>query len=309
MVIVVAIVVSRLAGPPHTLPDVALEWKVLFYFERGLVLALGTLALLVILAYAWDGILPTEFSTSGLKYPEARQAAETAKEASAQVPGSESETDRGTDKTPHAGSVMELRMRLEAQMTYLAKWLLRIPPDRVTYVTVGSLRHDGLLTEAEAETAAYVLTLRDEELAGLNPRKRETFLHDADHVVRNLRAAVFYGLVRELLRTNGLEPEKVKTRQPGRRPLLVESKGRRYVIAPAFTMRIGKSALLDRAGEKLDSLKTGTGDEIPVIVVPDLSKRVPDRSGNPRVIKLAELKDEFGLKKDPRSLGPLETQD
>jgi hypothetical protein len=305
--IALAVVVTLVVGPPATLPDVALESTVLFYFERALVLVLGLLILLVVLAQAAKGNLPSEISNSGVKFPEALQAAEAAKRARAQVLGSERDRPSGevvdadrSEAVPK--SVMELRMKLEAQMAYVAKWLLRARPDSVSYATVGSLRYDGLLTEAEAEMAAHVLTLRDEELAELSPQERNEFLRDANRVVGNLRAAVFYGLVRELLTTNGLVVEDIDTPTGGRPYLLVEKDGVPYLLAPRFVMSAKKSGLFDRTRQRLRRLMRATPDEVRVIVIPDRSRRQGNADDDPQVMKLGELQNKLGLRKDPRSL-------
>ncbi len=306
-VIVIAIVFTAVAGTPQKLPDVALDSNVLFRFERALVLILGMLVLLVVLAQAARGNLPSEISNTGVKFPEAVQAAEAAKEARAQVLDWEpdvpvAEPSTGGRRKPPPKSVMELRMKLEAQMTYVAKWLLRTPSDRVSYATVGSLRYDGLLTDAEAEMAAHVLTLRDDDLAELTPQERREFLGNASRVVGSLRAAVFYGLVRQLLKQNGLTVEDVETGSGGRPHMLVEKDGVHYLIAPRFVMSKTKPDIFDRTRQRLERLMRATEDEVKVIVVPDRSGRVPDPDGDPAVMKLAGLKKKLDLHKDPRSL-------
>lgn len=304
--IVAAVVVTLLAGSPAKLPDVALDSDILFHFERALALVIGLLIVLVVLTQTAKGNLPVEISKDGMKFGEALQAVEDVKEAKDQVLDSEPDLP-GERAAPEsnkatAKSVMELRMTLEAQMAYVAKWLLRDGPDRVSYATIGSLRYDGFLTEAEANTAARVLALRDEELGELSPKERKEFLDDADRVVSNLRAGVFYGLVRELLQRNGFEVKELKTEASRRPHLLAEKDGAHYLIVPRFVMKRGESTIFNTAHSNLQRLMKATPDEVRVIVVPDRSKRQTDTDGDPAVMKLADLKERLSLSKDPRSL-------
>jgi hypothetical protein len=63
-----AAVVTCVTSLPAPLPAIALGSDVLLHVERGLATLGGYLVLLVVLSRAWNGQLPTEFSTQGLKY-------------------------------------------------------------------------------------------------------------------------------------------------------------------------------------------------------------------------------------------------
>ena len=63
-----ALVVTVATGTPRDLPDVALSSSVLFHVERGVAVLAGFVAVLVLVIRTWNGQLPTELSTQGLKY-------------------------------------------------------------------------------------------------------------------------------------------------------------------------------------------------------------------------------------------------
>lgn len=135
-----------------------------------------------------------------------------AKEAARSAPSSEGDPDSesgvGEEATPD--DLLTLRLKLEAKMAYIAKCLLGDEDEgRTTFVTVGSLHYDGLLTDQEAHTATRVLTFRDEDLATIPARVRTEFLRAADQVVTNLRAAVFFGVVRRTLERKRKDNEPV----------------------------------------------------------------------------------------------------
>jgi hypothetical protein len=124
---------------------------------------------------------------------------DSAENAAATAPSDE---DRDTDSK--ADSMFELRMLLEAKLAYIAKYLFADEDNpTLTYVTIGSLRYDRLLTESQALTADAVLTIRDEELAGLKAEERAKLLHDANQVVTSIRLVVFRSLVKQQLVKGG----------------------------------------------------------------------------------------------------------
>jgi hypothetical protein len=77
--VVAAMAITTGTGAPTGLPDIALGSVVLFHIERTIALLGGYLAILVVVARAWAGELPTEMSAQGLKYAtaDAKSTAET----------------------------------------------------------------------------------------------------------------------------------------------------------------------------------------------------------------------------------------
>lgn len=67
IVVVLAFGGSLLAGAPKTLPDVALDWSLLFHVERTVVVVLAFLVLLSVVARAWVGELPIEITSERIE--------------------------------------------------------------------------------------------------------------------------------------------------------------------------------------------------------------------------------------------------
>jgi hypothetical protein len=297
-----ALAVTVIAGVPSGLPDVALGSGAVLHVERALVIMAAIFFIFVLVARAWEGELPNEISRDGFKYPPvAPETVEDAKVAAAEG-GSD---ERGAD--PDDGDavpddLLGLRLKLEAKLSYIAKVLLR-PEDCkcATFVTIGSLKHDGFLTDREARTATQVLTLRDEELDTLPPRMRREFLRSASTVVGNIRASVFYGLVRVALKENGWEIEEIPATK--RRPDLLVQKGEQaYRVVPRFVTK-KRSERIDKVKRRLRNHKDeAPGSKRGIVVLPDSSRTATDSSEDPVVVKFADLKSMLGLEKDPRAL-------
>jgi hypothetical protein len=66
---VAAVVATAVTGTPSSLPDVALGSPALFHLERAVAFLAGYLALVMAVARAWSGELPSSVSTQGLTYP------------------------------------------------------------------------------------------------------------------------------------------------------------------------------------------------------------------------------------------------
>ncbi len=298
---VIAAAVAFIGGAPDKLPGVAMGSKVLLYVERALAIMLAVFLVFVVLARAWRGQLPDEISREGFKYGSV--SPETVKEATgAAEQDSDSEQDRdGKDSGRLPDDLLSLRLKLEAKMAYIAKILFTTEECRCgSFVTIGSLNYDRFISDEEARTASQVLTLREEELETLPPRLRNEFLRSANTVVGNLRASVFYGVVRETLKKNKWKVTEIPTKAK-RRPDLRAVKGEEsYRIVPRFLI-VEKTKRLEKVMRRLQKCKQDESKkEHDIVVIPDNSRTPTDPEGKPAVIKLAELKTRLELVKDAR---------
>jgi hypothetical protein len=206
--------------------------------------------------------------------------------------GEEDSADPATDdaaEPPAPDSLLNLRLKLEAKLAYIAKHMLGTP-DQPTFVTVGSLRHDKYLSDIEARTACRVLTWRDEDLLKLSTSQAVEFLGDADKVITNMRAGVLRGMARKRLRDDGWEV-KAKVRGGGKRPDIIATKGNKKVRIAAVFVLASESDILDRTQKRLkDRVQKDKGVQKHLVVIPDNSASSPTESdANPRVVKFGEL--------------------
>ncbi len=295
VVLIAAAVASGFSGISGPLPDVALGSNVLLHVERVLVILLAAYLVMVIVVRAWKGELAVKISKDGVEFPEAaiKDAASAAREVSG-------EADDSVADEP-VEDMLTLRLELERKMSYIAKHLLSYGDRRDAFVTIGGLRGDGYITEDEARTASWILTLRDEELDTLLPGPRGAFLRNAEKVVDSLRMSVFYSLVPRLLERNGWSVEQIPTKR--RRPDFHAVKGeQQFRVVPRFAMK-RSSPILEKEMRRLEKF---TGAESKrgqvIIVVPDRSSSPLDAHSDPAVVKLHELKRDLSLDKDPRLL-------
>jgi hypothetical protein len=230
-----------------------------------------------------------------------------AKRAAAQTPESEAEAPVGDKVDPEGvgkaeiDDVLALRLKFEAKLAYIVKHLLNEeacgsprPPE---FATVGSLRHDGYLTDDQARLAVGILTVRESDLAQLSASEREKFFKEADDFVTNMRASVFDGMVRKRLRDNGWAVSDLDRAKKAARPDISvspvdDSHGPRFVVAPTYAMRRG-SEILDRARARLGSGGADRGRLEAVrriIVVPNRSEVEPvGEDVDPQVLTLSRL--------------------
>ena len=191
--------------------------------------------------------------------------------------------------TPDLESLLVLRLRLENKLSSIAKRLLAGENEAATYVTVGGLLEEGLLTEKEAHTATRVLTLRDAELNAIDPGEKKVFLESAKKVVDNMRASVHFGRVKRLLKDEGWTVLELP-RGRARPDLWAEKKNQRYRIVPRYvTAKKSKNLAaqvkrLQRGRANIPRVKKR------LIVIPDYSRsQVTDATTNPRVVKFENL--------------------
>ena len=301
LVVLIATVVSVCGGSPKPPPDVALGSEVLLHVERVFAILIAFLFTLVIVVRGWKGELPNKIGKDGAEYPE-EKALEVAREASQGILVAEGDPNEGPVDGSTPKSVLALRLKLEAKLSYIAKYLLADEDCCVTFLNIGSLHFDGYITDPEADTLGRVMTMRDADLEALPPVLKSDFLANADNVVKNIRASVFYGLVREILKDNEWTVKAIPTKRKRADLHAIDAgSGRQFRVVPRFATSEDSPILareLRRLG-KLSGERSRRGGV--VIVVPDRSKSELDPKGDPAVLKLTEFKDLLGLTSDPRS--------
>jgi hypothetical protein len=200
-------------------------------------------------------------------------------------------SDAGEDAEKASGgkarSMFELRLRLEAKLTYVAKELLA-EENGPTFLTIGSLEYDEYLKRSEARTAIGVLNTRDEQLRALAEDEKKTFLEEAGEFVDGVRASIFWGQVKRRLRGKDIDAG-------GKRDdLLAGDDENVYWIAPAFAIAEG-SGIRTNAEKRLRTGKRSYGVPVErrVVVVPDNSRFKPGSKSTtwPHVVKLAGLRE------------------
>jgi hypothetical protein len=112
--------------------------------------------------------------------------------------------------------IISLQLRLENKLVNIGQQLL--PEGYSPFVTTGSLRDQKLLNEAQARTAARVLSLTKVDLAAIPEDQRDAFLKDANIVVTNIESMVFRAVVRQTLERAGWNVDVI--RRPGWLPRL-----------------------------------------------------------------------------------------
>ena len=216
--------------------------------------------------------------------------------AAANAPEADTAEGPGAKSLPKAESMLELRMRLEWKLAYIAKHLLA-ENGNATFLTIGSLEYDGYLTQAEARTAIGILSTRQDELQELPERAQQTFLSEAGAFVSSVRASVFWGQTKRCLegKERAGDASIFIDRLPskGRRDDLLAGRHDRAIrVAPAFALEVN-SKILEQAIERLRGEGAAVeGSERQLIVIPDNS-REPEAAaaeGRPRVVKLANLR-------------------
>jgi hypothetical protein len=165
------------------------------------------------------------------------------------------------DKPKATESIVELQLRLQAKLAYIAKHMLR-PDSLPDFLSVGSLWFDRLLSPDDAELAQRLLSVTDETVASWSSDDRESFLAEANRLVARVRWNVLDCQMRKVVAgwcTYDLE------RGGNRRPdVLVDRGDRRYWLRSVF--------LEDRPGHPrlMES-------------VDDMLRRRPERWANERV--------------------------
>ena len=192
----------------------------------------------------------------------------------------------GVPDDDRSADLLELRLRLEAKLTWLAKHLLGTP-ERPAYLNIGSLRADGYLTAEQAHVATRVMTV-DAARAAAN-RSPDDFEDEANSVVATIRAIVFDAYAQRLARQAGWQVDGTFDTRPGHRPdFVIRRDGR--------TLRISARLSTDRESilirNTLRRLERGDDDppdlEARFVVIPDVS-RFGDAPGVLRLEAFREL--------------------
>lgn len=208
----------------------------------------------------------------------------------------ESDKGEGVEGDPgkSARSMLDLKLMLEWKLVFVAKHLLT-ENGAATFLTIGSLKFDGYLTEAEARTAIAILGTREEELNELPRPDRDIYIEEAQKFVDSVRASVFWGQVKRVLEGKEDASDASLWREDlasaGRRhDLLAGLPSKEFRVAPAFAVDVG-SGVLKKARERVKI--EPTPPERGIVVVPDISKSavMPSPSDDgPAVVKLASLR-------------------
>jgi hypothetical protein len=210
----------------------------------------------------------------------------------------ESDTEEGSsNEFKRAETMFDLRIRLEYKLAYVAKHLLAPSDGNATFVTVGSLKLDGYLTEAQARTAIGILGTRQEELEALPETAQAKFLSEASEFVDGMRASIFWGQVKRRLRgVESPDHESLFTKEiPGngnRRDLLVKSTQGPVRVAPAFALDKNSKILQSTVDRLRGEGLAARGGERQIVVVPDRSRARtrPKLDDQPAVVKLGSLR-------------------
>jgi hypothetical protein len=202
----------------------------------------------------------------------------------AAVETAEQQEKPATDST----SMSQLRLLLEAKLAYIAKDLLDEQP---TFVTIGSLNYDGYLDDETANVADGLMTLRDEDLRGLDAQERGRLLRTGDDIVRTIRARTLQGWVRKILDNAAAWRWEPVDRGPNKVPDYLAIHGEQRLLVAAVFATSRDSQIFGWARTRLED-----GKEIPddvsrrVIVLPRRARdEMIDRDGDPAVIRAQDL--------------------
>jgi hypothetical protein len=266
---------------------------VLSALNAAIVLAAGVVLLLISFRKTSDRLfqsidsvsVSTPFGGFGL----------TAKKAATQAP--ESEAEPGTPPELPADSLLSLRFKLESKLAYIGKHLLNEEtvddPRPAVFLTVGSLRHDGYISDEQAEVATQILTMQPRDYALIPDDRRARWLDNANDLATNIRASVFSGMVRKQLKADGWHAAQLARKGAKGTDFLAAEKGvgegPYFRVAPTYAMS-ATSDILQAARERLRKRRDREPASSQIIVVPNRS-RYEDREpvDGPRVVRLMNL--------------------
>jgi hypothetical protein len=222
--------------------------------------------------------------------------------AKAEGQGGEGDEDQEYDD---GESLLDLRFQLEEKLAYLAKHVLAPDPGpespNATYLNVGSLRHDKLLTKKHVRIAIDVLTMREYELRRLPEKERRTFLAGARGAIGKVRIEVFSAQVKQELEAAGWLTCPAFGPPSRRRDLLVHSNdaedGVQHHVIPVFAVTRG-SGLLPTPLERLSERAKAKCGGLRFIVVPPRSATPrPADTGGVKIGTLADLLEDLSTSK------------
>lgn len=182
------------------------------------------------------------------------------------------------DATEYSQTLYDLKLRLEAKLTYVAKHVLAPDPyepgNVPTFLTIGSLKTDGYLTDEQAKLAYQILELRESEFRNTTAEDREIILAGANKFVGNVRAEIFASQVLKGFVAQGWDmTRRVYPVTSGRRDLRVGATNTEVVhhVIPIFTANM-KARLAHRATAGVEKRSKARSNGKALIVVPPLSK-------------------------------------
>ncbi len=218
---------------------------------------------------------------------------DTARAAEIAPESDKGEGVEGEDPDGSVRTMLDLQLMLEWKLAFVAKHLLA-KGDSATFLTIGSLKFDGYLTESEARTALGILGTREEELNELPRPDRDIFIKEAQKFVDSVRASIFWGQVKRTLAgkedgsNSNLWLEDLAS-EGRRHDLLAGFSGKEFRVAPAFALD-ETSEILDNACKRVEA--EPTPPEQKMVVVPDISgtEISPSEEGALSVVKLANLR-------------------
>lgn len=185
--------------------------------------------------------------------------------------------------------VIDLRLKLERKLAYIAQKMLDDRNGAPRYVTIGSLAHDGYLDRDQARVASSLMTLRQEDLDVLPAQDRKQFLESADKLVAGIRATVFREMVkRDLESDHWIVDELPLGEDQARADYRAQKDELAYRIAPVFSTD-KSSRLLNVARSRLGALDDEEALTATLAVLPNNSRAQLDPAGDPRVIQRGQL--------------------
>lgn len=200
-------------------------------------------------------------------------------------------------------SLLDLRLRLEAKLTYLAKHVLAPDPGPehpvATFLTVGSLQEDKLLTAEQARIAVDILTMREFEFRRLRDSDRSLFLDGAKEFVDRVRIEVFSAQLRLRLEASGWRVIRLFDASDRRRDLILQAPDKddptQHHVIPVFAVN-AKTTLLSRPCSRLESKPQTKGKGGRFLVVPPRSRsKLPSEAdGEIGVVTIDDLLKQIG---------------
>lgn len=203
------------------------------------------------------------------------------------------DADRGQETFPDRDeprmvNLVELRLKLEAKLTWLANHLFE------RFVTLGSLEYDGYLPRDHAKRLARLLAHDPSKVDDADRFELQSFARAVADDVENFRATTFDGYVRRsAAKTPGWKVVDFPQSGKNRPDFLLEGDDGTVIrVAPRLVIT-RTSRLLENTRARL----ARTRDQQPpaagrVAVIPDMSPHpTTGAPEDPQVLKLAELLD------------------
>ncbi|QLL05368.1 hypothetical protein [Mycobacterium vicinigordonae] len=239
-----------------------------------------SLALLAALAFAVASAVPDDAFVNALNKVSVLKVAGLHVElkqfiAQTDVKGDEDVARVHEGDQEYSQTLVDLKIRLEAKLTYLAKHVLCADPNYTvpTFLTIGSLATDGYLSRDQAKLAYEIMGLREYDFERATAAETYILLQGGNKFVDTLRAEVFEGFITAETRKSGWTVARVTDTPRGRRDLMVTDKiqSLTHHVIPVFSLE-KDSPLLEKARKRLQDNARASGPGLRLIVVPPRSK-------------------------------------